>query len=457
MRYTYLLYPALSGTTRNTGTMKKTAQATPPARRFDVTVGAITAKEHVPDDETEDLELTAYLVRAWSELVSRSGTPIPRCPHCDGLRIRCDGVQKSSEIPSYFCHQCGRSFNRFTNTPFAGLHDRGKGTAMIPLLSRQMSLMQAGERLGRSQKAVLSWLLAFRRYLLELDPDGHWEARVRLGVHVAPHARCVRCGFEGGFLAGGFDPQRRRRVRCPACGRSRLLDVLQQEGLARDAVVTLDSIDTALRARRKVHPDTAAPLISRTATVEEAVPDTVCRDQPRLGGVALTRRFRLSTVVERNEDPVLSAFLLRAVDSTLSDGREPPACPWCASDQTGWHPAPRPSGLPGFKCRACLAYFTRASNTPLSSGMARSHARRLIPILGWCDTARAAAHELGVGASVLSRWLKDWRRWLLILDPGGAMEARVRLGSLRIERSPEKSRQHIAIGASMKGETRKSL
>ncbi|WP_249043802.1 DUF746 domain-containing protein [Burkholderia latens] len=57
---------------------------------------------------------------------------------------------------------------------------------------------------------MLSWLLAFRRYLLELDSTGHWEARVRLGGRVAPHARCIRCGFEGGSVASACDPERRR-------------------------------------------------------------------------------------------------------------------------------------------------------------------------------------------------------------------------------------------------------
>ncbi|WP_256254379.1 DUF746 domain-containing protein [Burkholderia ubonensis] len=178
---------------------RRTNHETTPTRHFDATVGAITAKEPVDDVETEDVDLTDYLMRAWYHLIHHSPTPVPRCPHCDGLRIRPDRPSGKSKLPIYFCHTCKKSFNRLTGTPFARLQNLAKGTEMIPLLSRQMSLLQAGERLGRTQKAVLSWLLAFRRYLLELDPTGRWEARVRLGMRVAPRvvqnvaSRVVSC------------------------------------------------------------------------------------------------------------------------------------------------------------------------------------------------------------------------------------------------------------------------
>lgn len=400
-----------------------------PARRFDATVGAITAKEPVDDEQTEDRKLTDFLTRAWLELVNPLSTPLPRCPHCDGLRIRPDGHKKKRDgLPVFFCHGCKRSFNRLTGTPFARLLNRAKGAAMIPLLSRQLSLLQVGKRLGRTQKAVHSWLLAFRRWLLELDPSGHWEARVRLGVRVAPHAQCVRCGFEGGFLAGGFDPQGRRRVRCPQCGRSRLLDMLQKEGSAFAGVVMHDAIYTAVRARRKFYPDMLAPSVAREARVGDAAPFAHPRQLPRLDDVALPKRRRPSGPMDRQDDHELSAFLVQRVDAALSDSRVPDPCPWCGSGRTEYHPAPRPSGLPGFRCRACLAYYTRVSNTPLIHPKARAYAWRLLPMLGWKETTEAAAVELGVTATRLQTWLRAWRQWLWLLDPGGAMEARVRLG-----------------------------
>ncbi|KHK49109.1 hypothetical protein PI87_26960 [Ralstonia sp. A12] len=49
-------------------------------------------------------------------------------------------------------------------------------------------------------------------------------------------------------------------------------------------------------------------------------------------------------------------------------------------------------------------------------------------MLGWQASGGAAARDLGMSTAVLHTWVKDWRRWLLLLDPSGAMEARVGLG-----------------------------
>ncbi|WP_230680156.1 hypothetical protein, partial [Ralstonia solanacearum] len=43
----------------------------PVARHFDVTVGAITAREHVDDELTEDSALTEFLTSAWLDRGSR--------------------------------------------------------------------------------------------------------------------------------------------------------------------------------------------------------------------------------------------------------------------------------------------------------------------------------------------------------------------------------------------------
>ncbi|MBF3540243.1 transposase [Burkholderia pseudomallei] len=88
---------------------------TTPTRRFDAMVGAITAKEPVDDAETEDVDLTDYLMRAWHDLIHHSSTPVPRCPHCDGLRIRPDRPSGKSKLPIYFCHTCKKSFKPTQN------------------------------------------------------------------------------------------------------------------------------------------------------------------------------------------------------------------------------------------------------------------------------------------------------------------------------------------------------
>ncbi|WP_012760836.1 MULTISPECIES: DUF746 domain-containing protein [Ralstonia] len=394
------------------------------ARHFDVTVGAITAREHVDDELTEDPALTEFLTSAWLDLISTRSTPVPRCPRCDGDRIRAERASGHA-LPHYFCHTCKSGFNRLTGTPFARLVGREKGTAMIPLLSRQMSLLQARKRLGRTQKAMLTWLLAFRKYLLELDPTGRWEAKVRLGVRIAPQAQCLRCGFEGGFLSGGFDPQRRRRIRCPQCGRSRLLDVLQEEGQAYKGVVMHDAIDTAVRQRRKYFPKAKSPPVARAAQVAEAMPTV----QPRrlLHDVALPKRTLVYGPPDCHEDGELTAYLLEKVDTALSQDSIAGPCPWCESAQTEHHLIKRPSGLPGFKCRGCLGYFMRVTNTPLVQPAMRELARRFVPMLGWRNTVDVAAQALGVDASVVREWVPTWRKWLLLLDPSGTMEPRVRL------------------------------
>lgn len=49
-------------------------------------------------------------------------------------------------------------------------------------------------------------------------------------------------------------------------------------------------------------------------------------------------------------------------------------------------------------------------------------ARRFVPLLSWRETARAAAQELDVDPNALGSWLRAWRQWLLLIDPGGSME-----------------------------------
>ncbi|WP_175948461.1 DUF746 domain-containing protein [Burkholderia pyrrocinia] len=413
---------------RNQREARDAALAESPARCFDLTVGAITEKASDDNEQTEDVALTDYLTRAWLELASSSPTPVPRCPHCDGLRIRPGRPTRVNKLPVFFCHACKRSFNRLTGTPFARLRNQTKGAAIIPMLSCQMTIVRVGERIGMSDDGVLSWLLAFRRYLLELDPSGRWEARVRLGMHVLPRARCARCGFEGGFYSGGFDPQRRRRIRCPQCGRHRLLDVSQGEGQAFEAEVVRDAIGRAVRRQRKYRPDVEMPPVKCEVRVDDAVSDVAVRSLPKLECVVLRARRLSSGHAHRCEHVMLSAFLLEQVDRVLSADVTPDPCPWCGSNRTDYHPYRRPSGLPGFRCQACLAYFTRVSNTPLLLPSARAHARRFMTMLGWRATFGAVARELGVERKVVSRWTRAWRQWLLMLDPSGDMEAQVRLG-----------------------------
>lgn len=322
---------------------------------------------------------------------------------------------------------------------------------MIPLLSCRMPLEQVRKQLGSSRKSAMLWLLAFRHWLLQLDPSGRREAQVQIGKRVAPLACCRRCGFEGGFARARSDSDGRRRVSCPQCGHSRQLESLQKEGQALDAVVVRDVVGSAVleRARRATLTETSKHEAAPMARVGMKVMMASAPQLPRLRDIALPVRRRRAGPPERYEDLELSAFLLKRIDAVLSASTTPDLCPWCGSAQTEYRSTKRLGSLPGFLCRSCEAHFTRASNTPLTDENIRADAWRLVPMLAWQESAEAAAHELGVSVSLLAAWLRTWRRWLLLLDPSGAMEARMSLG-LRPQIEPSGLVEVSAGGCSRK-------
>jgi transposase-like protein len=101
--------------------------------------------------------------------------------------------------------------------------------AFLPYLSRQLPFLRASEALGLSRVRVAGWTCKFQAWLLKLDPSGHWEGKVRLGVEARePRLTCPRCGHHGAmsFRGVGFcapTPNlavtRGRKMRCHACGR----------------------------------------------------------------------------------------------------------------------------------------------------------------------------------------------------------------------------------------------
>lgn len=105
-----------------------------PARYFDLSVALVAAKAAVDDEGTEDAALTDFLTRAWLELANPLYTPVPRCPHCDGLQIRNGRCGGTKTLPVFICVPCQRRFTRLTGTPFARLRNRPKGPALFPVL-----------------------------------------------------------------------------------------------------------------------------------------------------------------------------------------------------------------------------------------------------------------------------------------------------------------------------------
>ncbi|WP_180964265.1 MULTISPECIES: DUF746 domain-containing protein [Ralstonia] len=287
--------------------------------------------------------------------------------------------------------------------------NRDIGAAILPLLPNPMSLQQAGEHLGLTREVVLAWLLAFRSYLLDVDPSGAFEIQVRLGDHSTPPVQCAHCGFDGSFTSAGFDKKGRRRVCCPQCGRKRPVDAQHDEASTLDGLIVRAPIDEAVS-------ETSMPR----APKEAEVPQRKITPGP----------------LDQQEDVALTAFLMSWVHEALSPSIAAGPCPKCASERTAYYEVMKASGLPSFKCRDCGGYFSRITHSPLLRARARTLAHRLIPMLGWRNTAETAARALGVNAAWIEASVLAWRKHLMRLDPSGAMESRVRL-DLPMDLSPQ--------------------
>jgi transposase-like protein len=187
-----------------------------PRRQFDPHVPLFT-KGRRPIPETEDRALTACVLRALREARSRSEVP-PVCPHC-GSRATILASRPHARMPrpTFRCRDCGRCYNRLTGTPLARLRHEDKLLAFARLLSQQISYAQAAARLDVDYTAIANWVAKFRLWLLQIDPSGEWESRVRIGVKPRPDAPCPRCGVRA-VRFHGFDSQTgERRMCCASC------------------------------------------------------------------------------------------------------------------------------------------------------------------------------------------------------------------------------------------------
>jgi len=121
-------------------------------------------------------------------------------------------------MPAFQCDSCSRRFNRLTGTPRARLRHADKLFEFVRLLSSQMSYKEAAEILKVDYSAIANWAEKFRTWLLELDPSGGWEARVRLGIKPRPLVPCAICGKDTHVRFFGFhQDSRTRRLVCRAC------------------------------------------------------------------------------------------------------------------------------------------------------------------------------------------------------------------------------------------------
>jgi transposase-like protein len=167
--------------------------------------------------DTEDMALTAYLERELAEVYSKSLHP-PSCPYCRSRRtILQQKPHGCHPLPRFACRTCKQNFNRVAGTPLFRLR-AAKLPLFIRLLSQQIPYNVAARRLGVSIDAIQNWAKKFRIWLLQLDPTGKWEKKVRLGIKARPHIRCPRCGVDGEKHFVGYMPTGERRLSCPACG-----------------------------------------------------------------------------------------------------------------------------------------------------------------------------------------------------------------------------------------------
>lgn len=125
----------------------------------------------------------------------------------------------------------------------------------------------------------------------------------------------------------------------------------------------------------------------------------------------------------------LTTFLLAAVADVYSVATIPPLCPHCGTTDTRCASRPRERfPLPTFRCRRCASHFTRLTCTPIANTRRKDLVLKLIPLLSQPLSLTHVAVELGVSRQCLIAHVERFRKWLLLLDPSGQYERRVRLG-----------------------------
>ncbi|AMP15472.1 DUF746 domain-containing protein [Collimonas pratensis] len=167
--------------------------------------------------DSEDHELTAYLIQAYAEAHSTSLRP-PTCPHCFSRRTTLGFRPRPGESkPGFHCKTCDKRFNRLTGTPLARLRHATLMPEFFRLLSQQLPYEEAARRLDVFVPTIRNWAKKIRLWLLQLDPSGEWEAKARLGIKLRPRLRCPRCGDDGEKRFFGQDVDLGRKLLCLAC------------------------------------------------------------------------------------------------------------------------------------------------------------------------------------------------------------------------------------------------
>ena len=88
------------------------------------------------------------------------------CPHCRSPEIRPWGGARG--LPRYRCPQCRKTFNPFTGTPVAGLHNKERWLDQARALIEGESLAKAAERCRIDPSTAFRWR---HRFLAALNDD----------------------------------------------------------------------------------------------------------------------------------------------------------------------------------------------------------------------------------------------------------------------------------------------
>jgi transposase-like protein len=278
--------------------------------------------------------------------------------------------------------------------------------------------------------------MRFRELIAQHDPDGRWTSRVQLGIKYQPEGTCLRCHYVGLLLNGGFGSNDRRRALCPQCGGGWSLGSDGQTASVAVRIVRDPALTAVERRRRAGQGAPELPAISRAVlkvlprAMQSAI-DAPAIPAPQANRFDFSQPLRSNSLLLRShaEDRQLTEFLVAEIGKVFSDSTAPPGCPHCAGNDTRLIARPRtPSALPAFQCRSCMRCFTRATLTPMANMLRKDMLFEFLPWLSQHRPLAAAAAELGTTPKILKTWVQRFRQWLLMLDPSGQYEQRVRLG-----------------------------
>ncbi|MGA4348455.1 DUF746 domain-containing protein [Ralstonia nicotianae] len=131
-----------------------------------------------------------------------------------------------------------------------------------------------------------------------------------------------------------------------------------------------------------------------------------------------------------SEDLQLTAYVQALLEAYHSkQGAPVPPCPGCGSHNTRYHCRPnRFVPLPLFRCRTCRKTYSRVTGSPLARLRHVDKMPAFIRLLSQQISLEEASFRLKLDSECISNWLARFRELILLHDPSGQWESRVRLG-----------------------------